>query len=244
MILQSIAQINTASRSKTMVIAELIGRQLTIEYQRRKDKAKRQTISATLTATHFFVRKLLHNLYGVETRVPDSIDRLPKGRYLIVANHQERVDPYLILSTLPTKGLRTVLPIRTFTAHIYMRRWWQHFFTRPFGCFIATSTPGKLSGVRGGLKLSDTGQSLFIFPQGKRSSGYGDLKPGVGYLAQRRLFTILPVHINHLQETGRKTTQIRWGDPFAVNPDDRRKDIAELTSLIFDQVICLEHGSK
>jgi len=180
--------------------------------------------------------------FNVECKVPREILELSKKRFLIVANHKSLIDPYLIFATLPIKILLLLSPVRFFTANIYLKYFWQQLLLIPFGCFRAYSDKKyKISGVKGGLELSDIGQSLFIFPQGKRVEDLRLIKPkiGIAYLIKHRDFTVIPVLIDCNKVLITKKTRIVWGKPFRINKTQKTKNLVELSQLIFDKVIQL-----
>lgn len=196
-------------------------------------------IKIVLLVTYGIVYLPLRLLFNLKIKTPNELKTLSKQRYLIVANHRRKIDPYLILSTLPSKSFFVLLPIRFFTANNYLKHWWQKMAMFPFGCFRAYSTEGKLSGVQGGLILSDRNQTLFIFPEGKivTNSGKPRLKPGVGRLLKARDFKIIPVFIKYTQ----RKTYILWGEPFAVAQSIIKKESEQyITEYAFKKVLELE----
>lgn len=242
MIIQSVAQINSFSRPKYLIIAEIIKQNAKHSFKQATKRHSAKVITATLCVTYVVVVWPTRFIFRINAVVPKELKSLPKdGRYMIVANHKARIDPYLILATLPFKTIFTLAPIRFFTANQYLQRWWQRGLLGIFGSFRAYSTEGKVSGTRGGLHLSDKGQSLFIFPQGKRVRGslHGELKIGVAFMAKQRNFTIIPVYINDIRGQPGRKTHICWGKPFTINQEMITKELPELTNHIFSPVIKL-----
>lgn len=89
--------------------------------------------------------------------------------YLIVANHQRALDPFVIICGLPYKHALKLLPINFMTANFFYDS-----FIRPLcwvsGCFPARNPKGKhkIYGVDGGVELLQNNFSVFVFPEGKR----------------------------------------------------------------------------
>lgn len=242
MIIQSLSQINSLSRPKYLVIFGILQQNLKFSLDRKSSQIADFIITATLHLTYILAARPIRLFFRIDTKMPAELQRLsPNRRYVVVCNHQTGVDPYLILTTLPYKSLLTLLPIRFFTANKFLRFWWQRLILGAFGSFRAYSTEGKISGVRGGLHFSDKGQTLFIFPQGKRVRGSlgGELKIGIGYMVQHRNFTILPVYISDIKASPKGTTHVRWGKPVNLSPQEVSKELPELTSHIFSHVIAL-----
>lgn len=186
MIIQSIAQITSISGPKYLIILAIVIDNFLYYVKTKREILEVFIIRSVLLTTYVLASRIFRSYFNVESKLHNDVLDLKPNRYLIVANHQSAVDPYLILATLPFNSFKSLLPIRFFTANIYLKRWWQRAFLEAFGSFRAYFVEGKLSGVKGGLYLSDRGQSLLIFPEGKRNRQNSkiELKIGVAYLAQ------------------------------------------------------------
>jgi 1-acyl-sn-glycerol-3-phosphate acyltransferase len=191
-----------------------------------------------LKLTYFSISKLLRWYYHTRIFLPPEITNLRKGRYIIVANHRKVIDPFLILATLPYQTYNNLLPVRSFTANVYMDHIAIGLFAPFLGCFRAHAVDGKVSGVKSALQLSDRGQTIFIFPEGKRVKPNTQVAPkiGVAYLTQKRDFTILPVHVNYTKKRRRYMTSVTWGKPFTLSKKRRNTDLQNLTEYIFRHV--------
>lgn len=201
-----------------------------------KEKIIGWIVTLVFVTTYYLSIWIIKLYFKIDCKVPKEILNLPKKRYLIIANHNRLVDPYIIFSTLPVKILLLLSPVRFFTANLYLKHFWQRLLLTPFGCFRAYSDNRyKISGLKGGLKLSDIGQTLFIFPQGKRVEDLNKIKPkiGIAYLVKHRGFTMIPVFIDY------KKSKIIWGKPFSLNKTQKEKKLVELSQLIFNKVISL-----
>ena len=237
MIIQSITQITSISRPKYLIVLDIVIDNLLYYVKTKREILEVFIIKSVLLTTYILASRIFRLCFKVESKLHKEVLDLKPDRYLIVANHQKAFDPYVILATLPFNSFRSLLPIRFFTANIYLKRWWQRAFLMSFGCFRAYSVEDKVSGVKGGLYLSDQGQSLLIFPEGKRNRHNLkiELKIGTAYLAQRRDFVILPVFINYF----RGKANVNWGRPFKIDGKMKTKDLNELTETIFDRVLLL-----
>lgn len=238
MIIQSITQVTSISRPRYLILLEILIDNFSYNLKTVSVIFTSLTIGTILTFVYIFISPLFRWYYKIGVRIPKELLTIKKSRFIIVANHRRAIDSALILATLPLSTYRTLLPIRFFTANLYLRYWWQRCFLFPLGSFRAYSTEGKISGVKGGLELSDREQSLFIFPEGKRVKPNSKVKPkiGIAYLAQRRDFTILPVYINYIENSSRKKTQVNWGKPFKIEQKMKSKDLEDLTKYIFNKV--------
>lgn len=238
MIIQSVTQITSISRPRSLILLEIILDNCLYYLRIKALIVEHLIIKSVLTFTYISISRFLRLHYNAEIKIPKELLNIERGRYIIVANHKSAIDPYLILATLPFNVYRTFLPIRFFTANVFLEQWWQRCFLLPFGSFRAYSTEGKLSGVKGALQLSDREQTLFIFPEGKRvkHNTKVEIKVGVGYLAQRRDFTIIPVFLNYDRSSRARKTQVNWGKPFKVNGAIKGKDLNVLSKHIFSKV--------
>ena len=238
MIIQSVSQITSISRPRTLILLEIILDNYLYYLKTKRLVVECLLVKRVLTVTYIAISRFLRWYYRTEITVSKKLLNIEKDRFIIVANHRKAIDPYLILITLPFDVFRTLLPIRFFTANVFLKYWWQRCFFLPFGCFRAYSTEGKVSGVKGALQLSDQGQSLFIFPEGKRvrNTKKVELKVGVTYLAQRRNFTIIPVNISYNRSSSKKKTQIIWGAPFKYISNAQYENFNVITRKIFRKV--------
>lgn len=237
MIIQSISQITSISRPRYLIILDITIDNFLYYVKTKREILEANIIKLILITTYIVASNILRLLFQVKATTPKTLFSLKNGRYLIVANHHRAIDPYLILSTLPFSSFKSLLPIRFFTANIFFQRWWQRIFLQVFGSFRAYSVEDKLSGVKGGLYLSDRGQTLLIFPEGKRVAPNSKIEPkiGVAYLAKHRDFTILPVNISYTN----RNTIINWGMPFKINIEAESEDLNTLTRTIFNRVLQL-----
>ena len=167
-------------------------------------------------------------IFDFKTNVAEVEQLSSGGRYLIAANHRTWLDVFLILSSLPLGVFLTLIPIKIFTANVYMRTWWQRLVLFAIGGFPANFSHG--------LKFSDQGFSLFIFPEGKRVSPEqeGELKSGLGRLVKSRDFTVLPVFINY--GNGRKVG-IKWRRVIYPKRNLVNRSEKVITSQIFNKVM-------
>lgn len=115
---------------------------------------------------------------------------------LISANHQSRIDPFLVVCILPFRTFIKLLPYRFFA--------YNGLFNtplRPFlllhGCFPASTHPKWSSGIGAAEHLLRDKQTVFIFPEGKRVSyASKPARSGVGIIAQNNPnLRLIPVNI-------------------------------------------------
>lgn len=117
---------------------------------------------------------------------------------ILVANHQSRLDFFLIHTGIPFHRYVQMLPIYQLTADIYMNTWWKRLFLTLGGCIPIDST-SKLRSTVGLLNLLDKiekGNSVLIFPQGKvvkaRETNFFS---GIGYLLHKKTNPVIPIYL-------------------------------------------------
>lgn len=237
MIIVSISHINSESRSRFSIILEIILGNWIYDLKKKKQSLENSIIDSVLRVSHLAFAKFFIWYLDMQIELPKELKKLSKDRYLIVANHRKRIDPWLILFTLPYGVYRNLLSIRFFTANEYLDIWWLRPLLWINGCFRAYKVENKLSGVKGSLFLSDRGHSLFIFSEGKMVFEKENVKPklGIAHLAKSRNFTILPVHITYRKGFG-NDTRVKWGQPFKSKEFAEYNDLDELAEKIFNQV--------
>ncbi len=136
------------------------------------------------------------------------------GKYIIAANHVRALDPFLASVALPWSRFKMLLPVRYMTHDGYIERTWQKLLMFPLGCF-----PAHKDGNKGGLELAlgllERGQTIFIFPEGRRVKGgstdqlgLNTAGVGVAYLAARTGAKVLPVNIEWLDAEQRRAEGI------------------------------------
>lgn len=237
MIIGSISHINSNSRSRLLIIAGIVLGNWIYNLKRKRQFMVNSIITGTLSMSHFMTAKFFIRQLNIQLEMPEEIRSLPKDRYLIVANHRKRIDPWVILFTLPYKTYRNLLSIRFFTANEYLDIWWLRPLLWINGCFRAYKIDNKISGLKGSLFFSDQGHSLVIFPEGKMvfEQEYAKPKLGIAHLATSRNFTILPVHISY-EKNLKDGIKVIWGKPFKSKEFTEYNNLDELAETIFDRV--------
>jgi 1-acyl-sn-glycerol-3-phosphate acyltransferase len=155
---------------------------------------------------HFF-RALTHflrifvgsiEIYGRE-HIPDS------GPYMIVNNHMSKVDPPLILITLPPTKMR-------FFAG---ESWRKHliFGTMMKGAGAIYIRRGEVDrrALREALQALDDGCVFGLAPEGTRSKvgALIEAKDGAAYLASRSGAILVPVGVANTDQAGRNMARLR-----------------------------------
>ena len=139
-----------------------------------------------------------------------------RGPVVFAANHQSHFDAPAILQALPSRWRYNVAPAMAkefFKAHFYPDQFGRkayvlnslnYYLASLF--FNAFPLPQRESGTRQTLRyvgeLLAAGQSILIFPEGKRTS-QGEInpfQPGIGMIASRLGVPVVPVRLERLDQ--------------------------------------------
>ena len=128
----------------------------------------------------------------------------PRGRLIIVANHQSYADPPVLVASIPRR-IRFVAKREVFhdpIASALMRAW---------GVYPIDRDGQDTEALRWILRTLEQEQAVALFPEGTRSPrGMRKANRGVAFVALRGHTPILPVGI-----TGTEKMRALWRIPFA-----------------------------
>jgi 1-acyl-sn-glycerol-3-phosphate acyltransferase len=166
---------------------------------------------------------------------------LPRGRLLVVSNHQSNIDPVLLSVSLPRR-LHFMAKRGIFKGPVVGA------FLRAYGAYPLDRDGKDVAALRWGLRLLETEKTLVIFPEGTRNPRGLELGlSGVALLALRSQAPILPVAISgtgHMQGLWRLACpsgkiKVTIGDPFSLPVIEgklRRPQLESLADLIMLRV--------
>jgi long-chain acyl-CoA synthetase len=166
------------------------------------------------------------------------------GPAIFAANHQSHLDTPAILIALPRKRRHTIAPAMAkefFKAHFFPKQYGRlAWFTNSLNYYLsvlffnAFPFPQREAGLRETLRyagdLVSEGNSILIFPEGKRSEtgAIGAFRPGVGILASRLNVPVVPVRIEGVDRVLHVTwtmarpgrVRVKFGAPLHLHGDD------------------------
>ncbi|MEO8483812.1 MAG: AMP-binding protein [Acidobacteriota bacterium] len=161
----------------------------------------------------------LEHLHGIQTPV------------IFAANHQSHMDTPAILRALPTRWRYRVAPAMAkefFKAHFnptaYTRgEWFTNSLNYYLSCefFNAFPLPQREGGTRQTLRyigeIMAGGDSVLIFPEGKREGVIGAFRPGIGMIAAKLDVPVVPVRISGLDKVLHPTMKFPKRGPVTVS---------------------------
>jgi 1-acyl-sn-glycerol-3-phosphate acyltransferase len=142
-------------------------------------------------------------------------DVKPTLRYVLAANHQTYLDPWVVPGCIPNAAWRKMGRPRAFVANRFFDYPFVGNLLRSIGAFPAKQHATDPFGLDYAISLLDRGQSVIIFPEGHiaRQRQWGARK-GVMVLAREPNVRIVPVHIEWRLAGLRTSFDIRIGKPF------------------------------
>ena len=149
------------------------------------------------------IRALVKWLIGALFRVRlTGCENIPADGYILVANHLNWIDGFLLLTFLPSSPKLHVLADR----NAINERWWKRMIVASLSRVITIDRShryGDGSALKEAQRVLDKGEILALFPEGKVGHDEGrvaDLKRGVGALCLHSERPVLPVGLGGVSE--------------------------------------------
>ncbi len=173
-------------------------------------------------------------------------ENIPKGNFIIIANHTAYRDPVIIAFSVKRKNIRFI------AKDDLQRFWFFRFLFKSLGVIAIKRNSSDLSAIRRSVEALENGDSLCIFPQGTRIQGVAPTKEqalaGVGLMIAKSKCDVLPVAIKYPGDKAcSRKIKVSIGKPISydeyMKPDEngeppRRVDTARI---VFDEV-CKMHS--
>lgn len=182
------------------------------------------------------MKTLLFLLTRWEVRGRENVPR--NGPLIVVANHLSLIDPPLLSASIPRRIF--------FMAKEELFSSWGAAFVRWFGAFpVRRGTPDRKA-IHQAMQVLERGQTLGMFPQGKRSQLMNEAEFGVAMIAIRSGAMILPTGICGSENV--KGPGFIWqcpqitvtiGQPFSLPRNEgklTRDQLVEATNLIMRHI--------
>jgi 1-acyl-sn-glycerol-3-phosphate acyltransferase len=126
-------------------------------------------------------------LFNINITPPNNFGELKNG-VLLVANHQSKLDPFIILSCIPFALFFRILPVRFPVLHEYMEKSVSSKILKLLGCYdIGGTSRENMVGFLYTRDLLKKGNTVFLFPEGKiskKGSEVENLKRGIEFFVK------------------------------------------------------------
>jgi 1-acyl-sn-glycerol-3-phosphate acyltransferase len=154
----------------------------------------------------------------------------PGAHFVVAANHQSRLDPFVITGALGLRHARRLWTYRYITGNAYLYSPKFAWLLWPLGGFPAYPTKREGYGLEQAKKILNSGQTVCIFPEGRRSKPHEfEAKRGVSVLADMPKTYVIPIHLQwRLKPRGVTVTIGNAYNAASQSPDSILKTIYDL----------------
>ena len=180
------------------------------------------------------LRWLLRLLFRVEVR---GLENVPSDGYILVANHLNWIDGFLVMAFCPTAPKLYILADK----RAIKKTWWRDLAASAVGRAVLidrTQTYGEGSTLRASYRILEWGDALALFPEGNMGRLEGQvqgLQRGIGALCLRSGRPVLPVGLGGVTDLylGKEIT-ITVGTPFIPTSEEAQapRRIDDITSQV------------
>ena len=162
------------------------------------EKRERLTLRDAVQVVFFFaiIRPLMALFIGLRVR---GRENLPKGSFLLIANHSSHLDTISLLSLFRLRRLRCIRPVAA--ADYFERNRFVSIMTKTLFNILPIArkniTPEN-NPLKKMEQAIEAGQSLIVFPEGTRGSGeeVGQFRSGVAHLIEKLPdLKVVPVYL-------------------------------------------------
>ncbi len=167
-----------------------------------------------------FATDILYLFYKVEVK---GTENLPRGAYVLAANHISNWDPVFLYKKLKDADICFMAK-----KELFKNRFLGWLLSK-FGAFPVDRDSNDIKAVKTGLSVLKNGKVLGIFPQGTRCDEIipQDVKPGYILFADRCNVPVVPVAI---KKTKRRFTYT-IGEPVFIEKETKSLSAEEMEKL-------------
>jgi 1-acyl-sn-glycerol-3-phosphate acyltransferase len=155
----------------------------------------------------------------------DGLDLSKYGKnasFIVYANHQSKLDAFIVCASLPVKTLKYLMPFRFFVFNPYLKGI-SGKFVNLMGGFPSNYHEKKLFGLDKAHELMDSKQTIVIFPSGMRTREK-IAKRGVAVLGARPDTYLIPIHLDWKHSF---LCHVHIGRPINGRPDHLPEQLME-----------------
>jgi 1-acyl-sn-glycerol-3-phosphate acyltransferase len=160
-------------------------------------------------------------VYGVFRLETDGLERLPRGGFVLAANHESNFDPWpLGMPLLPQRWLR-------FMAKSELYWWPLSLVLDGGGAFKVRRGAGDVEAIDTAVELVRDGEIVVMFPEGtRRKKGLRKTREarahtGAARIARDAGAPLVPAAIKGADRLSRLKLKVAYGDPFEPGDDAR-----------------------
>lgn len=135
--------------------------------------------------------------------------------YLIASTHQSQLDPFIVCGQLPPKLWRQLYPVRYMVHPGLWRRKLKRTIMINLGCFTTKPFGNYPHGLEFATSCLNQNETVFIFPEGKRTTVRLPARRGVSELAQNPKVQIIPIRVQWDKRPIFRTFDVVIGKPFS-----------------------------
>jgi 1-acyl-sn-glycerol-3-phosphate acyltransferase len=168
-------------------------------------------------AIGYLTRPLVHGALGLEAR---GVERLPRGGFVLAANHTSNLDPWpLGLPVFPKRWLRFMAKSELF--------WWPlSFVLDAGGAFKVRRGEGDVAAIETAVELVRSGEIVVMFPEGTRQTKglrkkwTARPRTGAARIAYLAGAPLVPAAIKGTERISRfGKLKVAYGEPFEPGAD-------------------------
>ena len=146
--------------------------------------------------SYFPFHLIFGSWYGDVNCLFEQDDIQPGHGYIIAANHQSRIDPFMIMGAIPLRFWPNISMVHFMTANIFFKFFPLKLFLQSFGCFPVKQIDARPAGLDFSRVVLGRAESVFIFPEGRRTRpNQLPAKRGIEEIAHLEKIVVIPVRI-------------------------------------------------
>lgn len=203
---------------------------------------KREIRIFILIVTHILLAMPLRFIFKIESIIECNLNNNKK--YIIVANHPSKLDPFIILAALPLKEFIKLTPYVFVTSEKYLKKWYYKYLLRIWGCVSNIEKNGKKPLHLLKEKL-DQNETIFLFPGGELEKEGKSKSPKIGAIYLEREVKdsiLLPVKVEisnkiDLSNLLRRNIKTKIYVKKEFKHKEFEKDLQPLANELYDDII-------
>ena len=183
-----------------------------------------QYVTATLTWLYLKVSRSQINHHGNWIAQPNT-------HYVLAANHTSWFDPFVITTALPKGNFKPLLPYRYIATPKFLSNKLLGSLMIAMGCYPSHEFKNYPYGLEASIKLLNDGNTIVIFPQGKRTGDRSaEVKRGVSELGKQASTLVIPIYLSRQNRIILPSYKVEVGEAL----DASNMEATEIMAKIYD----------